>query len=345
MASGKKSPFPYPPSWMDRFFDWVERLPIPFLLFYMLAYLALGLFQHALLWIDGSVPVGEFVILIFAQDLWFIFLAAARHYLRNKGSAALTKFRPALRLNDSRFARLLYEFTHLSARTGWIISALVVPILLISMPYLETYVGHLFFSPTMIYLTFLIVIFIGPMNVAFFYIVLRSLSVISRIYAQVRRINLFNLTPLYALSAFTSELGMIFVLFMLINLTTASLFGREFTLFYLILNGLMAALVFVLPLLGIHQRLGFAKERAVEVNNDLIEKGFSKMQSLVRASKHRAVSELRNSNSALLEYRLELAKISTWPWDTATLRTFITALLVPIIVWVLQQFLQRAFIR
>ena len=101
----------------------------------------------------------------------------------------------------------------------------------------------------------------------------------------------------------------------------------------------------MLPLLGMHARLVDAKARAVEANNDLIEAGFDKMQGLVKAGKHDAVPRLRASNSALLEYRQELAKISTWPWDPGTLRTFITALLVPMTVWIVQQVLLRTVVR
>jgi hypothetical protein len=142
---------------------------------------------------------------------------------------------------------------------------------------------------------------------------------------------------------------MIFVAFLVINLISAPLYGGSdagsIGLFYLLFNGLLSVLAFGLPLLGIHRRLEAAKESAVEANNDLIEQGFAKMQALVKSGKHDAVPRLRASNSALLEYRQELAKISTWPWDTATLRTFLTALAVPMTIWIVQQVLQRTLIQ
>lgn len=183
------------------------------------------------------------------------------------------------------------------------------------------------------------------MNFGFFYMVVRSLIYINRIYDKVKRINLFNLTPLYALSGFTSRVGMIFVVFVMLNFASSSLFEEGFTFFYIIVNGLWAVLAFILPLVGIHNRLVAVKESAVEKNNDLIEEGFAKMQALVRKGKHKDVPSLRASNSALLEYRQELAKISTWPWDGATLRTFITALAVPMTVWIVQQVLLRTVVK
>ena len=353
MAKGKSPGFPYRLSWMDRFFDWVERLPIPYFVFYILSYLALVLLQHILLWLDGTLPVGETAPIIFAQNVWFIFIAAVWHFLRKTASYALDRFRPALQISDREFANLKFRFTHLSSRTGWILIVIGLGFMLMIFFTIfsaaSDYLGPLFFSPYTTYLTLIFGLLIMSFNLGSFYTLFRTLFNINKIYAQVKRINLFNLTPLYALSSFTSRVGMIFVAFLLINLISAPLYGGSeagsIGLFYILFNGLLAVLAFVLPLLGIHRRLGDAKEHAVEANNDLIESGFAKMQALVKKGKHDDVPKLRASNSALLEYRQELSKISTWPWDGATLRTFVTAMAVPMIVWGVQQFLQRTLIQ
>jgi hypothetical protein len=44
---------------------------------------------------------------------------------------------------------------------------------------------------------------------------------------------------------------------------------------------------------------------------------------------------------ALMEFRTELKGVSTWPWSPGTLRNFITALLLPIVLWGLQQVITR----
>lgn len=330
---------------MDSFFEWVDSLPIPFFAFYILFYTGLCLAQHALLWLDGSLAMGEFAGIIFVQNVWFVFLAAAWHYLRYAADVAIRKFKPALDLTESEFKELRSRFVNLPAVSAWVITLLTLPIILLFTSALEQYVGNLFFSPGTTWLTYAVIFFVGPMNFGFFYMVVRSLIYINRIYDKVKRINLFNLTPLYALSGFTSRVGMIFVVFVMLNFASSSLFEEGFTFFYIIVNGLWAVLAFILPLVGIHNRLVAVKESAVEKNNDLIEEGFAKMQALVRKGKHKDVPSLRASNSALLEYRQELAKISTWPWDGATLRTFITALAVPMTVWIVQQVLLRTVVK
>ena len=53
------------------------------------------------------------------------------------------------------------------------------------------------------------------------------------------------------------------------------------------------------------------------------------------------MSELHHEIQAILELRREIGAISTWPWGPGTLRTFVTALLVPILLWISQQILER----
>jgi hypothetical protein len=139
---------------------------------------------------------------------------------------------------------------------------------------------------------------------------------------------------------------MLFILYLVLNFFTSEAWGspeagRAVAGFYYILNGLIAIFAFVLPLWGIHVRLAAAKDAASMENNQLIQEHFAAIQKNVKQGKVAKVSALRIGNAALLEYRQELSKISTWPWDTATLRTFVTTLAVPMTVWIVQQVLIR----
>jgi hypothetical protein len=353
MAKGKPAAVTYPPSWIDRFFDWVERLPVPKYLFFLLLYIFTIVGHHAILWSQGVMPAGEFSpSLLFSVYMWGYINMAAYSYLRSAAAEAISKFKPALSLSSIEFEKVKSSFINLSPRGALIGGAIAILATLllgfggyfqVLSPLFSARVATVLFSA-------MILAFFSPFAFGFFYYVIRSLIAVPKIFDRVTRINLFNLSPLYVLARFTSRAGMIFIVYLLLNFLTAENWGSEeageaITIFYLFFNSGFAILAFVLPLLGIHKRLEAAKEKAVEANNNLIESGFAKMQALVRAGKHDSVPRLRASNSALLEYRQELAKISTWPWDTATLRTFITALAVPMIVWGFQQFVLQALVQ
>jgi len=67
------------------------------------------------------------------------------------------------------------------------------------------------------------------------------------------------------------------------------------------------------------------------------------------ADLHRSVDERDLSvadglNKTLASLQLEreaLARIPTWPWQAATLRAFLSALLVPIVIWLIIRALER----
>lgn len=349
MAPKTRSTGLYPVSWIDKIFDWVERLPVPYWCFYILVYVAISLIQHGLLWLDGTLARGEWLAVIWTQDVWFVFIPAAWHYLRRAGAHALDRFRPALTVSSKQFAVLRHRFTRLSASGGLLLAIGAVLFIPLAGPIALTYAGDWAISPYNRFFAIPFVLAVYPIIVGFFLMVVRSLIWIGRFYRMVTQINLFSMTTLYALSSLTMRIGVIFVAFLLINILGAPLHAgtqnQATTLFYSFLHGTLAVMVFLLPLLGIRARLMTAKEEATLRNNQLIHRGFAELQRKVERGSVKEINRIRAANSALLEYRHELSKISTWPWDPATLRTFITALLVPMTTWVVQQLLLRTFTR
>lgn len=337
----------YKLSWMDRFFDAVETLPLPPTLVYLLGYLFFVTTHHIILWTSGVLPTGEFSQgILFTIDFWLFLQMAAFHYFQNQAETALKLFRPALDMNEKEFEHLRFSFVNFSAGPARIASLLVIALAvgLILAPF-----GIIspMFTATPLATALTVLLLLGtPFAFGFFYFVFRSLVGINRLYKKVRHINLFNLGPLYVLSRFTSRVGMLFILYLVVNSLTTGAWGSQesgeaIASFYLVYNGLFAILAFVLPLWGIHVRLAMAKEVASTENNQMIQEHFSAIQKNVKLGKIDKVTSLRAGNAALLEYRQELSKISTWPWDGATLRTFVTALAVPMTVWIVQQVLIR----
>jgi hypothetical protein len=52
--------------------------------------------------------------------------------------------------------------------------------------------------------------------------------------------------------------------------------------------------------------------------------------------------ELANQRlSSLEKARIQIERISTWPWKTETLRQILVAILLPIVIWLLQYFLAQ----
>ena len=107
----------------------------------------------------------------------------------------------------------------------------------------------------------------------------------------------------------------------------------------------MAIGAFILPLGGIHARLVAEKERVSKENDERLEAAYKRLHQRIDKNQLKDITVLRSSISALLELRHEIEKISTWPWEAGTLRTFLTALLVPMSVWIVQQVLLRTVVK
>ncbi|TAK13558.1 MAG: hypothetical protein EPO32_04935 [Anaerolineae bacterium] len=332
---------------IDRIYDWIERLPIPGLLFFGLFYVAVVTIHHLLMWADGSLPAGEFSTpVLLTIYLWATISPGTYYYMRRVAVQTIDGFRSALDVNDAEFEALRVDFSRLPRRAGAGILWFSFVIMALAIPSIPSIIDSHFFTPYSRFLFWPVMFVIAPFSVSTFYYAFRSLGAVSRVYDRVKQINLFNLSPLYGLSVFTSRVGMVFILYTLLNQVTADAWGDAGTgdaiaAFYLVLNSGTALLAFIVPLYGIHLRLVAEKERVSEENNARLNKAFWDLQNKMDTGKLDDIGQFRTGVSALMEFRAELKKIPTWPWDAGTLRQFLTALFIPLTVWSLQQILLR----
>lgn len=72
---------PYSPSWLNRFTDLVERLPVPAWTFYLGSWLVLFVSYTAVKWLDGTYAVGTLFPFHAVFAGLIVYAAAASHYL------------------------------------------------------------------------------------------------------------------------------------------------------------------------------------------------------------------------------------------------------------------------
>ena len=188
--------------------------------------------------------------------------------------------------------------------------------------------------------------FVGPgsarsaLLAVLIYHTIRQLRLVSQVHALASRIDLFEPAPLYAFSNLTARTGIGLVLLIAygflvdptINLEAAVLTGPVLV---------VAVAAFVLPLRGMHQRLVVEKER-LQLQAD--QRFKATLADLHRSVDERDLSVADGLNKTLTSLQLErdaLARIPTWPWQAATLRAFVSVLLVPIMIWLIIRLLER----
>ena len=332
----KPESVPFQPSWLNRFFDAVDKLAVPKLVVFILITIGFALLNHIVPWLEKKLPWGTLDTEQFQFHIWFLVGFITFDYFVAYSKTALANFRPALKVTEKEYARLSYQFTTLSARAGWLITlftALLTFALLFTGEFIPTYARSgwsgvtVFFSATLQFSLFL------GLTVYLF----SAMRMIRQLYDQVETVNLFHLEPIYAFSGFTVRVGLFFVLASTLGYLTGN--AGWFLVFTVSLWTSLAIASFIWPLGGMHARLVAEKERMSDENDRRLNKTYAELHQRIDKKNDVGMVDFRSRVSALLDLRQEIRKISTWPWDSTTLRTFITALFVPLTVWLIQQFL------
>jgi hypothetical protein len=342
-SSEKSTTVLYATSWIDRFITWIHRIPGSAWIYYVLSVLVFGILINAVFWIDGSVPIGSIDPDNTGFALFVVYWVWLYQYLTGVGARSLKGFRPLLDVDDIEIARIDHE---LATLPRWI-GLLAIPLgygFAVAMtfgdpaPYGDVvprtalpYVGDIAIS--------------GFMLATFICLVIRSvrqLRLVSRLQARATNINLLKLEPAHAFSALTSRtgIGIIFVLIFSYPLNSAPL-GSTLDIVISVMTLLLAVAVFILPVIGIRNHLEVEKRRVLNENSDLLQTTSDRLHDLVRGDDSQDIGVTKGAMEALIRERELIGKISTWPWDWGTLRGFTSALLLPIILWLVTRLLEK----
>jgi hypothetical protein len=336
---------PYSPSWVDRFQDWLERLPIPVWLSVLLFYLLTALCFNAGTWIDGVSPPGTFSADLTFNALWGVTSLSFCILLDRASRQALDKFSVLVPNKKREIELLRYKMTTIPSRVAWVLTGLMVLLL-----------GYAFFSdPATLYagmespISYLLTVPLAILSYAFAPLLIyqgaRVLNSVRSAYSLLGEINLFELQPLYAFTAVTSISGFFWLLIMNMNILGNYVLaeGTETSILLSLLFASplipLALLSFLYPTWGIHRRIQSKKETSLRENGRQIERVHRTLYQHLSKGDHKKSSDLEKSLSSLYRMREQIEKIPTWPWNPGTFRNFLSAVFLPLGLWALQRFL------
>lgn len=339
---------PYPPSWIDRLQDWIDDLPFPGWLFYPISILTVSLILHAELWIEGLLPLGMINGSVMQLPLWGFVSLAPIHYLDRFASTAMDKFRPALSIEKREFEQFKYQMTTMAWRTIWVITVIAATLALLAAIYQPAFFGPGSASLFATLFAAIFATFAFAFGLSLIYHTIRQLVWVQRIYQKPIEINVFHLEPLYSFSSLTARTSIVWILLLGVSYIVNVLLdpgdpSTELIPFFLVLNPTLALICFLLPLWGIHTRISEEKQNLEYENNHRIAAGLAELHRKMDQTEYEEMGGFRNGVSGLLAFREEINKISTWPWEPSTLRGVLSAIFLPILLWLLQQILARTF--
>jgi hypothetical protein len=341
-SSSDRAQLPYPPSWVDRLVEWIDGLRGPYWLFYVLATIIMALIINAGLWFGGGLPVGEVDIVNSFFAIFVFYYLGLYHYLTHVASRALKVYRPLLDVDDAAVQRLDHELTTLPRWIGRLVVPVGFVLGILSVLGDPTYGGDV--QPTLLLYSGDILM-MGFLLATFFAVIIRTirqLAMVNRLHKRATNINLLRLAPVHAFSALTARTG-VGIIIASVGAYALELVSSGYisdVISYVLLS-LLALAAFVLPVIGIKNRIDEEKERTLGEVTDLLQVTNERLHVMVRNSEDKGLKRMENATAALIRERELLKKVPTWPWDPATIRGFASALLLPIFIWIVTRLLER----
>ena len=337
-----------PRSWVDRLVDWIARIPGPAWLFYGGVTIALVVLGHGLRWLDGSIPYGEFDALRFANDALVVYPLALLHYLNATARSALQAFRPALGTLESQLHLLQRGLTRVSQRvllTSGSIGIVLAVLSLLADPAgwgITADASAASRITAAIQVTFEFLMF-GVMVAH----VIHQLRIVSRIHREASGVSLYERGAQRAFSNLTvrAAIGLVAPVYfysflvLLTEGTLGSMSAVDAVMVAVLM--LLSAAVFILPLNGMHRRLQDERSRLIQEVDWRLEATARRLHAVVDSGAFAKTRDLAVTLSALKDEKHQLSAVSTWPWENATLRGFLSSIGLPVLLWLITRYLGR----
>lgn len=103
----------------------------------------------------------------------------------------------------------------------------------------------------------------------------------------------------------------------------------------------VALITVIWPLWGAHAILQSEKERRKGIVTQRMEIVTDELHSMIETHNLTDSVTHKNALDALVVEQNIVSKLSTWPWDPEALRVVVSALLLPVIIWLITRILER----
>lgn len=337
---------PKPVGWVDRLTAWIDGLPLPAWVVYLLAALMLNGFIFLLRAYDGTLPAGRHVIFHLTATSSPVVYILLIHYLDRVALVAFRKVEPVLTLEAAARAQLAWRLTHMPASVTWLatgVGALVG--FVAALAALQGYIFRGAFEFNGIWVGgfgVALSVLVNATSIVFVVHVLRQLRMINYINRHCVAVDLYNREPLYAFSILTATTAVSWI-------ATAYVWVASYpggtadvvNMAYAVVFSALSLVTFIWPLWSIHRRLDEAKIAAIGDVVTAIRRSTQQLHVLVGSGRYDEVGPVGTALSHLRQELDALEKIPTWPWRPETARTVYTAIFLPMLLWFLTRLVER----
>ena len=340
IARGGTGPEAVRPGTLSRFYLWADRLPgHGWWLYPALAVLELA-WSHTILWATERLPLGTFDPTLTVSVVYGPYALGALTYLNHVAARALTAFWPATGWPDDDQPAWAAAFT--TIRSGLSVPSLVLGTVVAVGAFLSAPASVVGLDDRSRLAYFAALAPIAILGYALTLLALahttRQLLLVARIHREATAIDPFDRAPVYAFSRFTAQIGLVFLLSSYYTLTFNGSF-QSGNLIGVAVLGLVIALGaagFVVPLWGIHGRLVSEKDALLVGVESRLTKLSLELYRRIDAGEFDG-TKIHEAIAATGAIRERIARLPTWPWPPQLFSGFLSALLLPVIVYLLSR--------
>jgi hypothetical protein len=331
---------------LSRATDAIADLPGPGWLGYVALAVVAVAAMNATAWLSGLTDLGALRVDYTYWGLSIVAIVWLIDYLGSVAGVAFDAFKPALRLPEPDLAELRYRLTVIPARPTLALTAAgiaIPPIYYALDPVASGIVG---LSSAGLALRAVADCLTATLLLVITYQLIRQAWLVRSISAAATTVDPFQPGPLYALSELTSRTGIALVVLVgstILVVPPPATGSTGFVLWLPWVVGIpvLAAAAFVLPLLGIHRRLVAEKQRLEGEVSARLASVIDEVNGAVDARDDGRADGLAKLLAAMLQQRDVVARLPTWPWSAGTLRGFLSAILLPLVIFLLQRLLTQ----
>jgi hypothetical protein len=166
-----------------------------------------------------------------------------------------------------------------------------------------------------------------------------QLQVVVELHRVARHVDIFKPAPTNAFSRLTAvgPIG-------LLGFVAAAVLAIEQQGAYVVQEAAgigIAVASFILPLRVMHDRLAHEKSGHQAAVQDRLKRVLARLHDAVDSNDLTHADQLDKMLSAVLAERDLISRLPTWPWSTTTIRGFASALLLPLVIFVITRVIDR----
>lgn len=327
------------PGGIAAFYAWVDRLPVHGWWLYPAMAVALLAWASVILWVTGRLPLGTFDPTLTVSVAYGPYALGILAYVNRTADQALETFWPATGWPERD--RPAWSHAFATVRAGLGLPSLVFGIVVAIAAFLAapTAVVGAETQERLIYAVALApsAVFGYAMTAVVIAHTFRQLRLVVTIHRRAEALDPFDRRPVYAFSRFTALIGLAFLASGYYTLTVNSAFQSG----NLVGLGVLASIIalgtacFVLPLWGIHDRLVDEKETLLTGVEERVRSLADELYRRIDAGEFDGTKVINEAIAAAGAYEARIERLPTWPWPPQLFRGFLSALLLPVLVYLL----------